>query len=84
MLQWCSYLPVAFAEKAMATESLDVEDPALKDGGASFGNGDGGSAAAVVVTDATIGVLGEEHFAIVVGIGYGRVGWSTGSGVAHK
>ena len=50
---------VAFAEKAMATESLDVEDPALKDGGAPFGDGDGGSATTVIVTDATIGILGE-------------------------
>ena len=66
----------------MATESLDVEDPALKDGGASFGDGDGGSAAAVVVTDATIGVLGEEHFAIEVSVGYSRVWGSAGSGVA--
>ncbi len=66
----------------MATESLDVEDPALKDGRASFFDGDGGSATTVVVTDATIGILGEEHFAIEVGVGYGRVGGSAGSGVA--
>ena len=41
----------------MATESLDVKYPALEDGWATFGDGDGGSAAAVVVTDATIGVF---------------------------
>ena len=68
----------------MATESLDVEDPALKDGGASFGNGDGGSAAAVVVTDATIGVLGEEHFAIEISVRNSRVGGSAGGGVADE
>ena len=75
---------VAFTEKAMATESLDVEYPALEDGGASFGDGDGWTATTVIVTDATIGILGEEHFAIAVGVWYGRVGWSTGSGVADK
>ena len=68
----------------MATESLDVEYPALEDGGASFGDGDGGPAAAVIVTDATIGVLGEEHFAIEVSVGYCRVGRSAGSGVTYK
>ena len=63
---------------------LDVKYSALEDGGASFFDGDGGSATAIVVTDATIGILGEEHFAIVVGVGYGGVGRSTGSGVADK
>ncbi len=66
----------------MATESLDVKYPALEDGWATFGDGDGGSAAAVVVTDATIGVIGEEHFAIEVSVGNSRVGGSAGCGVA--
>ena len=63
---------------------LDVKYSALEDGGASFGDGDGWTTTAVIVTDATIGVLGEEHFAVVVGVGYGRVGRSAGSGVAYK
>ncbi len=63
---------------------LDVEYSALEDGWTSFGDGDGWTTTAVIVTDATIGVLGEEHFAVVVGVGYGRVGRSAGSGVAYK
>ena len=61
---------------------LDVEDPALEDGGASFFDGDGGTATAVVVTDATIGVLSDEHFGTVIGIGYCGVGWGAGVGVS--
>ena len=63
---------------------LDVKHSALEDCGASFGNGDGGATSAIVVTDATIGVLGEEHFAIVVGVGNRRVGGSTGGGVSDE
>ena len=63
---------------------LDVKHSALEDGGTSFFDGDGWATTAIVVTDATIGILGEEHFAIVVGVGYGGVGRSTGSGVADK
>ena len=68
----------------MATKSLDIKYPALEDGGASFGDGDCGSAASVIVTDATIGVLGDEHFGTVICVGYGGVGWGAGSGVANK
>ena len=77
-------MPVAFAEKAMATESLDVEYSALEDGGTTFFDSDGGATSAIVVTNAAIGVLGEEHFAIEVGVGYGRVGGSAGGGIAYK
>ena len=66
----------------MATKSLDIKYPALEDGGASFGDGDGWTTTTVIVTDATIGVLGEEHFAIEVGVGYSRVGGSAGGRVA--
>ncbi len=36
---------------------LDVKHPALEDGGASFFDGNGWTTAAVIVTDATIGVF---------------------------
>ncbi len=68
----------------MATESLDVKYSALEDGWASFGDGDGWTTTTVIVTDATIGVLSEEHFAIEVSIGYGWVGGSAGGGVADE
>ena len=84
MLQWCSYLPVAFAEKAMATESLDVEYSALEDGWTSFGDGDSWTTTSVIVTDAAIGVLSEEHFAIEISVRNSRVGGSAGGGVADK
>ena len=63
---------------------LDVKHSSLEDGGPSFFDSDGGAAATIVVTDAAIGVLGEEHFAIVISIGYSRVGGSTGRGVTYK
>ena len=63
---------------------LDVKHSSLEDGRASFFDSDGRAAATVVVTDAAIGVLGEEHFASEVGIRYARVGGSARGGVAYK
>ncbi len=63
---------------------LDVKHPTLEDGGASFFDGNGWTTATIVVTDAAIGVLGEEHFSIEVSIRYARVGGSAGPGVTDK
>ncbi len=60
---------------------LDVKYSALEDGGASFFDGDGGTTTAIVVADATIGVLSDEHFCTIIGIWYGRVGRCAGGGV---
>ena len=78
------FFAVAFAKKLRLLKVLDVENASFEDGGASFFDGNGGAAAAIVVTDAAIGVLGEEHFAIKVSIRYARVWGSAGPGVTYK